>query len=179
MAFFITHSFPFARAPGADDADIIARSVCTTTNIFRRCELPMMINRSSTCECAGSGIVSDNGSPNTVVASAKLTSCLARFDLALFSSHSKFSGMAQLYSLSKCGCFLSFAISFCTFHDFDFLWRQAVERIHQLVQLPLQRARVRLGIPLLRREDAVNQFDDWFLCFGLINRALRNHYTQT
>jgi hypothetical protein len=74
--------------------------------------------------------------------------------------------MAQLYSLSKCGCFLSFAISFCTFHDFDFLWRQAVERIHQLVQLPLQRARVRLGIPLLRREDAVNQFDDWFCASG-------------
>ena len=39
------------------------------------------------------------------------------------------------------------------FHDLDFLRRQAVERIHQLVQLPLQRAHVRPGVPLLRRRE--------------------------
>jgi hypothetical protein len=41
-----------------------------------------------------------------------------------------------------------------------------VERIHQLVYLTLQRAHVRLGIPLLRREDALN----W--CFRLPNQAM-------
>ena len=39
-------------------------------------------------------------------------------------------------------------------HEGFFFRGQGVERIHQLVQLPLQRARVRLGIALLRREDA-------------------------
>ena len=39
--------------------------------------------------------------------------------------------------------------------DEGFFFRgQAVERIHQLVYLPLQRACVRLGFPLFRREDA-------------------------
>ena len=38
----------------------------------------------------------------------------------------------------------------CAFDDFDFLRRQAVERIHQLVYRLLQRARVSLGIALLR-----------------------------
>jgi len=51
----------------------------------------------------------------------------------------------------------------CGFHNVLFFLGQAVERIHQLVYLPLQRARVRLGIALLRREDAVNQFDERFL----------------
>src|SRR2546422_3911310 len=50
--------------------------------------------------------------------------------------------------------------SFHAFDDFDFLRRQAVERIHQLVYLALQRARVRLGLALLRRKDAVNQSSD-------------------
>jgi hypothetical protein len=54
-----------------------------------------------------------------------------------------------------------------------FFLGQAVERIHQLVYLPLQRARVRLGIALLRREDAVNQFDERFLLIGS-NALYRN-----
>jgi hypothetical protein len=37
----------------------------------------------------------------------------------------------------------------CALHEFDFLRRQAVEPIHQLVQLPLQRAHVRTGVALL------------------------------
>ena len=45
-------------------------------------------------------------------------------------------------------------------HDLDFLQRQAVEGIDVEVDLLFQRARVRLGIVLLRREDAVNEGDD-------------------
>jgi hypothetical protein len=42
----------------------------------------------------------------------------------------------------------------------DFLRRQAVERIDVAVDLLLHRARVRAGVALLRREDAVNEGDD-------------------
>jgi hypothetical protein len=38
-------------------------------------------------------------------------------------------------------------------HEGFFFLAQAVGRIHQLVYLPLQRARVRLGIALLRRRE--------------------------
>jgi hypothetical protein len=38
-----------------------------------------MTKRVSVCECAGSGIVMETGSPKTVAASSKLTPCLARF----------------------------------------------------------------------------------------------------
>jgi len=41
-------------------------------------------------------------------------------------------------------------------HVFDFVLGQAVDRIHQLVYLPLQRAHVRPGIPRLRPENAGN-----------------------
>lgn len=40
----------------------------------------------------------------------------------------------------------------CAFHDGFLLLAQPVERIHQLVNLPLQRPRVLLGIALLCRE---------------------------
>ena len=46
------------------------------------------------------------------------------------------------------------------FHDLDFLRRQAVEGIAVAVDLVLHLARVRVGVALLRREDAVNKFGD-------------------
>ena len=70
-------------------------SVCTTTSNFPWWDRPSTIDRSSSCEWAGSGIVSERASPNTVAASSKLTPCLARLVLALFWFHSKLSGMAQ------------------------------------------------------------------------------------
>src|ERR1017187_3157763 len=65
------------------------RSVWTTTSNFPSWERPKIMNRFSLCECAGSGIVTERGSPKTVAAASKLTLCLARFDCALFASHSK------------------------------------------------------------------------------------------
>ena len=46
------------------------------------------------------------------------------------------------------------------FHDLDFLRRQAVEGIDVAIDLLLQLARVRAGVALLRREDAVNKLDE-------------------
>src|SRR6266481_5038426 len=60
-----------------------------------------MMNRSSAWEWAGSKIVIDNGSPNTLDASSKSTLCLAKLALALFSSHSKLIGIAQASSISQ------------------------------------------------------------------------------
>src|SRR5262245_22112583 len=51
------------------------------------------------------------------------------------------------------------------FHDLDFFRRQAIERINLLVYLSLQRGCVRLGVPLLRREDTVNYSCQSFLGF--------------
>ena len=67
------------------------RSVCTTTSNLSRCERPKIMKRFSACECAGSKIVTESGSPNTVAASSKGTPCLARFNRALLASHSKVS----------------------------------------------------------------------------------------
>src|ERR1019366_5586004 len=67
------------------------RSVCTTTSNLSRCEHPKIMNRFSDCECAGSKIVTESGSPNNVAASSKLTPCLARFNAALAAFHSKVS----------------------------------------------------------------------------------------
>src|SRR4030095_2226052 len=46
---------------------LVDSPVCTTTTNLPRCELPMITNRSSTSECAGSGIVSERASPKTPV----------------------------------------------------------------------------------------------------------------
>lgn len=54
---------------------------------------------------------------------------------------------------------------FFLFYNFNFFWREAVERVHQLVYLPLPRAYVRLGIPLFRQQDSVNQFRYLVLLF--------------
>jgi len=60
-------------------------SVCTTTSNLRRYELPIVTNRFSVSECAGSGIVSESASPNTVDASSKVMppACCASSSLAL------------------------------------------------------------------------------------------------
>jgi hypothetical protein len=53
---------------------------------------------------------------------------------------------------------ISLALSFgCALHHLDFFRRQIIERIDQLVDFPLQRAHVSLGVTLLCREDAINQ----------------------
>lgn len=60
---------------------------------------------------------------------------------------------------------IAFALG-AAFHDLDLFGRQAVEGIHQLVHLPLQRAHVRRRaclcvarrqVPRVHREDAVKQ----------------------
>ncbi len=61
-------------------------------------------------------------------------------------------------------------------HEGFFFLGQAVERIHQLVYLPLQRARVRLGIALLRREDAVNHTLKTPSAFSVFEQAFVNGY---
>lgn len=50
-------------------------SVCTTTSNFLWCDCPTEIHRFSNCECAGSEIVSERTSPNTIAASSKPTPC--------------------------------------------------------------------------------------------------------
>src|SRR2546425_1686764 len=49
----------------------------------------MSTNRYSLAECAGSSIVTEKGSPNTVLASSKLNRCFLRLARALSSSQSK------------------------------------------------------------------------------------------
>src|SRR5476651_2057849 len=70
-----------------------------------------MMKRVSVCECAGSRIVMETGSPKTVAASSKLTPCLARFDPALCASHSKVSmtdvELAEAAAANKKGDFVS------------------------------------------------------------------------
>src|ERR1019366_4625906 len=51
-------------------------------------ERPILTNRNSASECAGSGIITSSVSFNTVIASAKLMPCLDRFEAALPASHS-------------------------------------------------------------------------------------------
>ena len=51
-------------------------------------ERPKTRNRSSLMEWLGSGMLSENGSAKTVVASSKETLCFRRFDRSLAGSHS-------------------------------------------------------------------------------------------
>ena len=57
------------------------------------------------------------------------------------------------------------------FHKGDFFRRQLVELVHQLVNFPPQRRRVRLGVVSLGGHDAVNERADRDLLF---KRQVRN-----
>jgi hypothetical protein len=65
------------------------RSVCTTTSIRSRPDVPIVTYRTSRPEWSGSGIVIESASPNTDVASSNETPCFNAFVFALFGSHSK------------------------------------------------------------------------------------------
>ena len=67
----------------------LSRSVYATISNRPASDSPRLRKRVSLSEWSGSEIVSSKGSANTVMASAKLTPCLARFVSALVGSHSK------------------------------------------------------------------------------------------
>lgn len=55
------------------------------------------------------------------------------------------------------------ALSFSTFHDFDFFFGQAVKLVHHLVDLPLPRGCIRLRIGALSYKHELYKSFDAFL----------------
>lgn len=69
-------------------------SACATTRSRWRWDSPTITNRGSSVECTGSGTVIDSGSPNTVVASGKDTSCFRKLAVAFSASQVNEEGLS-------------------------------------------------------------------------------------